>query len=49
MDDELRVGLVLDVDAREAAVAPSAIGDVVSHDRMMEAVPPAFEGSYTET
>ena len=37
VDDELRIGLVLDVDNGEAGVAPAAIGDVVVDDGVMQA------------
>src|ERR1700733_8884342 len=43
MDDKLRVSLIRHVDARQASVAPGAIGDVFGDDCMMEAVTPAFE------
>ena len=43
MDDELRIGLVGHVDARQTAVAPGAIGDVVGDYRVVEAVAAAFK------
>ena len=42
VDDELRVRLVLDVDHREARVAPRAIGDVVMDDRVVQPEAPVL-------
>jgi len=37
MDDELRIGLIGHVDARQATVAPGAIGNVFGDYCVMEA------------
>jgi len=42
VDEEFRIGLVLDVDNGEAAVAPAAIGDVVVDDGVMQAEAAVF-------
>src|SRR6185437_14130356 len=39
VSDQLWIRLVLHVDHGEAGVAPAAIGNVVPHDRMMQAEP----------